>query len=80
MPRLTRLFVLGLLSTNSFAQSTYDEVVRGKSCKEWNQQINCDYKIRDDFWLSIAGIGNPDTGITFMKSDFNGNYLFSLVR
>ena len=74
MHRVIFFLIFWFLSTQVFAESTYDEIIKGKSCKEWNQKINCDYKIRDDFWLSLAGIGNPDTGVTFMKSDFNGNY------
>lgn len=74
MNRLIIIKLLFLISFPVFAQSTFDELLKGKRCKESNQQINCDYKIQDDFWLSIAGIGNPDTGVSFMKSDFNGDY------
>jgi len=75
---ITRIATL-LLSLASaqpaFAQSTFDLVVKGKSCVERKgQQIDCDYRISTDFWLSIAAVGSSDAGITFMKSDFKGKY------
>ena len=59
----------------AFGQSTFELTVKGKSCSEQkSQQVDCDYKIGADFWLSIAGVGNSDAGVTFMKSDFKGKY------
>ena len=59
----------------AFGQSTFELIVKGKSCAEQkSQQVDCDYKIGTDFWLSIAGVGNSDAGVTFMKSDFKGKY------
>jgi hypothetical protein len=56
-------------------ESTYDLILKGKKCEEANnQQLECNYKIDNDFWLSVAGVGGPDAGVTFMKSDFNGKY------
>ena len=68
--------ILLILSAKAIADvSTYDLTLKGKQCKEGlNQQLNCDYKIGDDFHLSIAGIGQSDAGVTFMKSNFNGKY------
>lgn len=55
--------------------SLYDLTLKAKQCKEgFNQQLNCDYKIGDDFHLSIAGVGQSDAGVAFMKSNFNGKY------
>jgi hypothetical protein len=71
---LIAFIVFGVLPLESFAQSTYEVVLKAKSCSEWNQQTNCDYKIGSSFWLSISGIGQPDTGVTFMKADFDGIY------
>ena len=69
------LLVTILFSGLTFGQSTFDRIVKGKSCVEQrSQQLNCDYRIGTDFWLSIAAVGSSDAGITFMKSDFNGNY------
>lgn len=64
-----------ILAGTALAGSTYEATLKGKVCGEWNdQQINCDYKIGKDFWLSIAGVGQSDVAITFMKSDFDGKY------
>jgi hypothetical protein len=61
--------------SETFAQSTYEAILKGKSCSERRgQQIDCDYKIGNDFWLSIAGVGQPDAGVSFMKADFDGKY------
>jgi hypothetical protein len=58
-----------------FGQTTYELVLKGKSCTEQkSQQVDCNYKIGTHFWLSIAAVGSSDAGITFMKSDFNGKY------
>lgn len=57
------------------SESTYDLILSGKQCEEsQNQQINCNYRIRNDFWLSLAGVGTPSVGVAFMKSEFEGNY------
>lgn len=73
-----RLFVLLLLlfSLKSFAvSSTYDATINGKKCKEsTNQTLSCDYKIGNSLHISINGIGAPDTGVSFIKSDFDGDF------
>jgi hypothetical protein len=68
--------VLSIFGANAtYAQSTFDLMVKGKSCVErTGQQLDCDYRIGSDFWLSIAAVGSSDAGITFMKSDFKGKY------
>jgi hypothetical protein len=72
---LSALLVTSLFSGLSFGQTTFDLVVKGKSCNEQRtQQLDCDYKIGTQFWLSIASVGSSDAGVTFMKSDFNGKY------
>jgi hypothetical protein len=74
-PKLPILLALSIVSSISFGQTTFDLVVKGKSCVEQrNQQVDCDYKIGTQFWLSIAAVGSSDAGVTFMKSDFNGKY------
>lgn len=56
-------------------ESTYDLILKGKKCEEgYSQQLDCSYKIGKGFWLSLAGVGISDAGVTFMKSDFNGDY------
>jgi hypothetical protein len=66
-----------LLSPASLASeiTVYEMTVKGKSCKEQSgQQLSCQYKIGNDLHISLDGIGAPDTGITFMKSNFNGDF------
>ena len=65
-----------MVGTNALAEvSTYDLTLKGKQCKEGlNQQLDCDYKIGDDFHLSIGGVGQSDAGVTFIKSNLNGKY------
>jgi hypothetical protein len=63
-----------LFSSLAIGQSTYDLLVNETKCTMKRNLLECDYKIGGDFWLSIAGVGGIDTGITFMKSDFNGKY------
>ncbi|MEQ1597887.1 MAG: hypothetical protein ABL880_00825 [Methylotenera sp.] len=73
---LISILITATFQTSCFAEeSTYDLILKGKKCEEgYNQQLDCSYKIDKDFWLSVAGVGIPDAGITFMKSDFNGQY------
>ncbi len=57
------------------SDSTYNAVVKGKKCQEdRNQSISCSYKVGKTLYIEIAGIGSPDTGIAFLKSDFDGDY------
>jgi hypothetical protein len=65
-----------IISTNGMAAlSTYDLALKAKECKEGlNQRLDCNYKIGDDFHLSIAGVGQSDAGVTFIKSNYYGEY------
>lgn len=65
-----------LVSTQSTAANqTYQDVVIGKECKESrSQQIDCEYKIGKDLNIYIAGIGLPDTSISFYASSYDGDY------
>jgi hypothetical protein len=63
-----------MFSSLVMGQSTYDLIVNGTKCTMNRNQMDCNYTIGSDFWLSIAGVGGVDTGITFMKSDFKGKY------
>ena len=57
------------------SDSTYNAVVKGKKCYEnSNQDLECSYKVGNTLHIVIAGIGAPNTSITFMKSDFQGDY------
>jgi hypothetical protein len=56
-------------------KSTYDQVIEGKSCQESRtQSLDCKYKVGKDLFISIPGIGQPNTGVTFLKSDWNGDF------
>ncbi|QII98668.1 hypothetical protein GII23_00620 [Stutzerimonas balearica] len=72
---LTTFLALALQQHCYASDSTYDLILSGKQCEEFqNQQINCNYRIGSDFWLSLAGVGTSNVGIAFMKSEFKGNY------
>lgn len=55
--------------------SVYELTLKGKACDETSRQsIECNYRVGRSFHVSIAGIGQPDAGIIFMKSDFDGDF------
>lgn len=56
--------------------STYDEVLKGRQCAAHPglQPLNCEYKVGADLHLSIDGIGQEDTGVTFMRSNAEGDF------
>lgn len=55
--------------------STYDIVVSGKSCKDsGTRTVTCDYRVGKDLHFTVDGIGGPWTGITFIKSDYEGDF------
>lgn len=71
---LLGLFLLTALPANG-EMSTYELVLKGKRCQEReNQMLDCDYRIGKTLHISIAGIGLPDTSVTFMKSDYDGDF------
>lgn len=74
--RLNIMIVFLIISFSGQAfGGTYENTVKGKKCSEkQNQQIECDYKIGNDLNITISGIGQTDTGITFMKSNYDGDF------
>ena len=59
----------------AWGNETYRKTLAGKSCEgNSRQQINCTYKIGKDLRISIDGIGFPDTGVTFAKSNIEGDF------
>ena len=57
------------------ANQTYQDTIKGKVCKETrSQQIECDYKIGKNLNIAIAGVGLPDTSISFYSSKYEGDY------
>ncbi len=58
-----------------WANDTYEKTLFGRLCEEDSQgQINCIYKIGKDLEIWINGIGLPDTGVTFAKSNVEGDF------
>lgn len=76
MKKLLTFFIVTIWPGISFAgSSTYDAVMEGKKCTERpDQTISCTYKVGKSVDISIDGIGNPDIGVTFLKSDFDGDF------
>jgi hypothetical protein len=78
MRRILIIFLLlpfAILPTFAAQKSTLDRTIEGKSCHEdSNQTIHCDYKVGNDFHLTVSGVGRRDAAITFMRSDFNGDF------
>lgn len=57
--------------------STFDVVVSGRKCQEstWvAQQLDCEYQIGKDLSITVGGIGEDDTAVTFNKVDSHGDY------
>jgi len=72
------LFWLTPLPANA-ETSVYEQTLKGKQCQETSsQQLGCEYRIGKTLHISIDGIGRTDTGITFMKSDSNGDFYASI--
>ena len=70
-------FLIGILPVLSIALelSTYDAVLIGKTCMETrSQEISCEYKVGNDLHFTIDGIGGESTGITFVKSNLEGDF------
>lgn len=57
------------------AALTYEVVVASKRCTEsQSQQLECNYQIGRDLWITVSGIGQKDGAVTFMKANFDGDY------
>lgn len=77
------VYLIMVLSISLFAgasvsavRATYEEVLAGKECQvsEEDQTISCKYRVGKDLEFSIDGIGSPMVGVTFLKSNFHGDY------
>jgi hypothetical protein len=55
---------------------THDVVVSGMTCKQQgsSNSLECAYRVGRSLYFTIAGVGDPDAGITFMSSSFDGDY------
>lgn len=55
--------------------SVYELTVKGKTCEVTSRQsLECNYRVGKNLHVAIAGIGQADTGVAFMKSDFDGDF------
>ena len=78
------MFVVGLLgSSDSMAQAKmtlYDLVSRAKRCQanELNGSIDCEYKVGKDLHIAIAAVGETTTGISFFRSNMDGDFYGSV--
>jgi hypothetical protein len=70
--------MLGLISDPALAagKSSYDVVLEGKTCETytWNQSLSCEYMVGTGLKFTIAGTGQLDTAVTFMKPSFDGDF------
>ncbi len=63
-------FPCGLL-----AQTTYAATTRGASCRQNMEGSRlCTYRVGESLEISIAAVGEPDTGISFLRSDIRGDF------
>lgn len=74
-----RIFIIAVIFTflapaGWAGETAYEDTFSGKKCSESHQQLYCEYTVGKDLEFSIAGIGMPDTGITFLRSKHEGDY------
>lgn len=64
-----------LLPLDSGAQTAFAETVRGAVCKQdiAGSRV-CDYHVGRSLWFRIAGVGERDVGISFLRSDQTSDY------
>lgn len=62
------------------APTVYEAVLKGKTCKyeESSQSVDCEYKVGTGLHFLIEGLGQRDTGITFLKSSADEDFFASL--
>ena len=57
------------------AQSTFETTTKGAMCEQNATGARlCTYRVGKDLEFSIAGVGEPDAGISFIRSDFAGDF------
>ena len=63
------------VATSAVADSIYDLTVKGTSCQNRDVGgVDCTYRIGKDLEFEIAGIGDPDAGIAFTRSNMSGDF------
>ena len=82
MPSLILLICLSWLTappTNAEA-SVYELTLKGKQCQENpKQSLEQEYNIGKTLFIALTGIGQTDTAITFIKSDFNRDFYAAIA-
>ena len=73
---LSSVILLCIPNISWAIDSTYDEVLKGKQCATHPdlQALSCEYKVGADLHISIDGVGQEDTGVTFVKSSADGDF------
>lgn len=63
------------------ADALFDAVLAGKACQddEATQALTCEYKVGTGLHFLIEGLGQPDTGITFLKSSADEDFFASFA-
>lgn len=57
------------------AQSTFEATTKGAKCEQNAAGARlCTYRIGKDLEFTIAGVGEFDAGISFIRSDFAGDF------
>jgi hypothetical protein len=67
-----------LASAQGVAQSTYEATIKGTSCKSNPQGLRyCTYRV-GALEFAIAGVGDKDTTVHFLRSDIAADYYAQL--
>lgn len=58
------------------SESVLHEATEGMSCKQQrnSSQMDCSYKVGTGLHFEIAGVGQPDAGVTFYKVDWDSDF------
>ena len=69
------MFTVAVTAQDSHAQSVYDAVVAGMSCKQaMNGPMHCVYKVGQGLEFSITAVGAEDAGISFLRSNIAADF------
>jgi hypothetical protein len=69
------LVALACSSRPTDAQTAFQAATTGARCTQNAQgSRSCRYEIGSSLVISIAAVGESDAGVSFLKSDFNGDF------
>jgi hypothetical protein len=79
MSALVRLTVvtgaLLALTSHAQAQTAFEASTRGARCTQNDQGVRlCRFEIGADLVVTITAVGEPDAGISILRSDFDGDF------